>query len=371
MNIPPLDLQKEYQGFRKELGRILPRVLASGHFILGEEVRAFENSFAKKMGTKCGIGVASGSDALLLALMALGVHAGDEVITTPFTFIATATAIARLGAKPVFADIDPDTFQINPSEIEKKLTELTKAILPVHLYGLACDMSAIMKLAKEHNVSVVEDCAQSAGARWKGKPTGSFGELGAFSFYPTKTLGAYGDGGMITTGNEKLHELLLSLRAHGSKGGKYRHEFVGINSRLDEIQAAILNVKLKRLGRANERRRKAGRLYDALFECAKIRAVRVPKPAKDVTCVYHQYAIYAGNRDALLTHLQSKGIAANVYYPIPLHLQPCFSYLGYKKGDFPNTEQASESVLNLPIFPEISPAQQKFVVSSIQEFYAS
>lgn len=371
MKIPPVDLQAEFKELETEINSRVNRVLKSGHFVLGEEVREFEAHFAREMEAKYCVSVASGSDALLLGLMALGIGSGDEVITTPFTFIATATAVDRLGAKPIFIDIDPDTLNIDPELIEKAITKQTRAILPVHLYGLPCEMHKIMAIAKKHGLRVLEDCAQSAGAKLSGKSMGTFGELGAFSFYPTKTLGAYGDGGAILTDSPELEKVLRSLRDHGAGDKKYYHERIGVNSRLDEIQAAILNVKLKRLAAWNEKRRELAAQYDGLFAKAKLSQVKIPKRPASVKAVYHQYAIYVEQRDALLNHLKESGISANVYYPLPLHLQTCFHSLSYQKGSMPYAEAAAQTVLNLPIYPQLGQTEQEFVVFTISRFFGT
>ena len=370
MKVPPLDLSKEYQSIQNEVESRLKRVLASGRFILGQEVSKFEDRFARFIGTKYCVAVASGSDALLLSLIALGIGKGDEVITTPLTFIATATAIARTGATPVFVDIDPKTFNLNPKLIQKKIIRKTKAILPVHLYGAPCDISAINSIARKHGLFVIEDCAQSAGAKWKGKHTGSFGDFGAFSFYPTKNLGAYGDAGAITTNHAKFNALLRSLRNHGADQKKYHHDRIGANSRLDEIQAAILNVKLKYIDQWNKTRRQIAARYHQLFRTAKIREVQITENVSESVSVFHQYTILVEQRDSLLRFLNRKGIAASVYYPTPLHLQPCFRNLGYWKGDLPETEKAVQKILQLPIYPALSASAQRFIVSKVRQFFS-
>ncbi|MBI4373209.1 MAG: DegT/DnrJ/EryC1/StrS family aminotransferase [Candidatus Omnitrophica bacterium] len=391
MKIPSLDLQAELREIRSDLFKRTRRVLTSGRYILGTEVSQFERSFADFVGAKYAVGVASGSDALLLALMAFGVKQGDEVITTPFSFIATATAIARLGAKPVFVDIEPGTFNLDPALIRKKITRRTRAIIPVHLYGNPCRIDEILKIAKRFGLFVVEDCAQACGAVFKGKQVGSFGDFGAFSFYPTKTIGAAGDGGALTTNNKKLFEKIKSLHLHGEashdhSARSYHHPLIGINSRLDEIQAAVLNVKLKYLKRWNEKRRQAAARYDRLFTSMKKgdrqrssrrrRQYFLPVPFFPIETtsgrsVYQQYVIRAPKRDALLHFLKRQGIAAAVYYPLPLHLQPCFKSLGYRKGDFPKAEKASQQVLTLPLYPQIQAADQKYVIRVLTSFLKS
>lgn len=370
MKVPPLNLTAEYSEIETEAKPRLERVLKGGHFILGEEVKSFETAFAQFIGTKFAIGVASGSDALLLSLMVLDIKPGDEVITTAFTFIATGTAIARLGAKPVFIDIDSETFNINPDLIEKKITKKTKAIIPVHLYGFPCDMPAILKIAQKHGLAVIEDCAQAAGAKMGPRTVGSFGDFGCFSFYPTKTLGACGDGGMVAVNDSKLNERLRGLRQYGMLRKKYYHDEIGMNSRLDEVQAAILNVKLKRLPNWNEKRRQAAKNYDKLIQNLRLKEIVIPKRPAHIEHVYHQYGIWTEKRDALMEFLIKNEIAAGIYYPEPLHLQKCFSYLDCKKGSLPETEKAASHVLNLPIYPQLELSQQEFVVSKIKEFYS-
>ncbi len=371
--ISPLDLQAEFREVQHELAERTRRVFESGHYILGREVDKFEEHFRRFVGTKYAIGVASGSDALLLALMALEIKPEDEVLTTPFTFISTATVIARLGAKPVFVDIDPRTLNLNPDLIKKKVTRRTRAIIPVHLYGNPCQVDEILSLAKRFKLSVIEDCAQACGATFRGKQVGNLGDFGAFSFYPTKTIGAAGDAGAITTNQKKLYEKVKSLHRHGEDGRfhSYRHPFIGINSRLDEIQAAVLNVKLKHLAKWNQLRRLAAKRYDRLiFESGSNLKLKLPVETQKGQSVCHQYVIQTPDRDRLLAYLHAAGIQAGVYYPLPLHLQPCFRYLGYRQGDFPVAEQASREVLSLPLYPQIQPVQQQFVISKIRKFFS-
>jgi len=369
MKIPPLNLAKEYREIKSGVNRSLQNIFKSGQYILGREVQDFEKNFAKKIGAKFAAGVASGSDALYLSLMVLGIGAGDEVITTPHTYIATGTAIARLGAKPVFVDIDPETFNINPDLIEKKITRKTKVIMPVHLYGMPCDMTKIMAIARKYKLHVIEDCAQATGAKWRGKTIGSFGTLSGFSFYPTKILGAYGDGGMVVTNSAKLDSEVRLLRVQSDLTKKYVHHKIGVNSRLDTVQAAILDVKLKKMDFWNQKRIRASKIYDSLLKKSGLKEIRIPKRFSNVKHVYHQYTIWAKQRDALLKFLKSNGIAAGIYYPLPLHLQPCFKYLKYKKGSCPEAENAARSIISLPLFPQIQFVEQKFVVSKINEFY--
>ncbi|PIQ87058.1 MAG: transcriptional regulator [Candidatus Omnitrophica bacterium CG11_big_fil_rev_8_21_14_0_20_45_26] len=366
----PVDLAAEYKEIKSGIQTRLARVLKSGRFILDREVMSLESSFARLIGTQFAVAVASGSDALLLSLMALGIGKGDEVITTPLSFIATPAAIVRVGARPVFVDIDPRTFQIDPAKIEGAITQKTKAILPVHLYGSPADMTVIGKLAQKHGLTVIEDCAQSTGAKWKGRMTGSFGQLGAFSFYPTKTLGAFGDGGMITTDQAKLNTLLRSLRNQGTGNTPYHHEKIGLNSRLDELQAAILNVKIKRLSHWNSKRRAVAKQYNHLLEQSGVNgSIEVPARYCKTDHVFHQYPILTDRRDALLRYLRKHHVPANVYYPTPLHLQPCLKHLGYHEGDLPEVEKVCERILHLPIHPYLSVSQQQFIVGLVKKFF--
>ena len=372
--VPPLDLQAEFREIHSEFMQRARHTFASGRYILGTEVSKFEQNFARFVGTKYAVGVASGSDALLLALMAYGVKAGDEILTTPYSFIATATAIARLGAKPVFVDIDPSTFNLNPALIKGKITKRTRGIILVHLYGNPCSMNAILNVAKRYNLFVIEDCAQACGATFKRKQVGSFGDFGAFSFYPTKTIGAMGDAGALTTNDKKLYEKIKSLHLHGENrhnhfDRSYLHTAIGINSRLDEIQAAVLNIKLKHLPKWNQARRKAAARYDKLILQSNLKMIKIPQSVSSEKTVYQQYVIRTPKRDQLLSHLRSVGISAGVYYPVPLHLQPCFRHFGYPKGELPIAEQASREVLSLPLYPQITPRQQSFVISEITRFF--
>jgi len=370
--VPQLDLKAEYSEIQSQIKKCVTRFFKSGRYILGPEVEALERHFAKFIGTQYAVGVASGTDALLLPLMAYDLKKGDEVITTPFTFIATATTIARLGAKPVFVDIEADTYNLNPDLIEKKITSKTRGIVVVHLYGNPCRMSEIQALAKRHKLFVIEDCAQACGATYQNKRVGSLSGAGAFSFYPTKTLGAAGDAGIITTHDKKIYETIKSLRHHGDDGKHhaYNHVRIGINSRLDEIQAAVLNVKLKFLPQWNKKRRLCASYYDRFIKKLGTKIIVLPRKTSGGQTVYHQYVlrIKNGKRDRLLSHLRRDGMQAAVYYPTPLHLQPCFSYLGYQKGDFPIAEQASKEVLSLPLYPQIKKFQQDQVINSLSRF---
>ena len=361
--IPILDLSKQYEELKPDIEREVLKVLASGQYILGENVRKLEKSFAEYNKVNHAIGVASGTDALHLALRALDIGPGDEVITVAFTFIATVEAISYVGATPVFIDIKPDTFNFDPAELEKKITPKTKAIIPVHLYGQPAAMSTILETARKYNLFVVEDCAQAIGAEYKGKKVGSLGDIGCFSFFPTKNLGTFGDGGMITTNSDYLRDRMLALRNHGSKE-RYYHDEVGLNSRLDEIHAAILNVKFPHIDKWNKKRREAAYYYNELLQ--NIEEIQTPAEHKEAYCVYHQYTIKAPARDQLVASLREKGVGAMIYYPVPVHLQNAYKSLGYSEGDLPNTEEQTKYVLSLPMFPEITREQQQQVVEAIK-----
>ncbi len=361
--IPGFSLTRQNAELEEELIEVILDVVRGGQFILGENVAKLEKEIANLCGVDYAIGVGNGSDALFLALLACGVGPGDEVITTPFTFFATAGSIAHTGAKPVFCDIDPGTFNIDPSKIEDVITERTKAILPVHLYGQAADMDPINSIAKKLNLYVIEDAAQAIGARYKGKPVGSLGDVACFSFFPTKNLGAFGDGGMLTTNDPELEARIRILRVHGAKK-KYHHEILGCNSRLDALQAAILSVKVKYLKDWTEARRSLAEGYRGKLRAAGDAIVQ-PAVMDGAYHVYHQYTIRVSHRDAVQEELRSRGIASTVYYPLPLHLQPVFNNLGYKPGDFPESEKAAEEALSLPMFPELKPSEQDRVVEEL------
>ncbi|MCF6148903.1 MAG: DegT/DnrJ/EryC1/StrS family aminotransferase [Candidatus Kuenenia sp.] len=365
MKIPSLDLKRQYKNIQNEINSVVLDVLASQSFILGSRVESFEKSIVKYCGAKYAIGVASGTDALLLALMACGIKNGDEVITTPFTFFATAGSIARVGATPVFVDIDPVTYNIDVNKIASAVNSKTKAILPVHLFGQCAEMDTILEIARTGGLRVIEDAAQAIGAFYKGKQAGTIGDIGCFSFYPSKNLGAYGDGGLVTANDDGLAALVKSLRVHGSNT-KYYHEYVGINSRLDSLQAAILSAKLKYLNEWSEKRRTVAAYYD---EQLRETPVRIPEIMDCNTHIYHQYMIATPKRDLLKEHLSQQGIETVIYYPVPLHLQKCFEYLGYKPGDLPVSEKAANEVLALPIFPEITKEEQDYVVEQIKNFF--
>ena len=345
---PMLDLKKQYLEIKDEILSMMNDVLESSQYVLGKKGAELEEKVKTYHSMPEAIGVASGTDALHLSLRALGIGPGDEVITTPFTFFATVEAIMYVGAKPVFADIEPDTFNIDPAAIEKLINEKTKAILPVHIFGHPAAMEKIMKIAFGNRLKVVEDCAQSFGASLHGRKTGSFGDAACFSFYPSKNLGAYGDGGMIILGDHEVSDMVRKLRNHGSKGG-YRHECLGYNSRLDELQAGILLIKLKRIDEYNAKRRQRASLYTQLLSDA----VKCPVEMEGAVPVYHQYTIRSSRRDYIQQCLKERGLPSVVYYPIPLHLQEAMQYLGHREGDFPVTEQMSREVLSLPMYPEL------------------
>ncbi len=362
------DLKKQYNSIKKEINSAIRRVLDRGVFIGGQEVENFEKEIAKFCGTRYAISVNSGTDALFLSLKAIGVGPKNEIITTPFTFIATAEVIVNLGAKPVFVDIEPQTFNIDSSKIEKKITQRTKAIIPVHLFGQMVEMDKIMKIAKKHKLFVIEDAAQSFGAKYKEKRAGSIGDLGCFSFFPSKNLGAYGDGGMIVTNNKELAEKIRLLRNHGSSPKeKYLDLILGTNSRLDSIQAAILRVKLKYLDKWNRERVKIAKYYNNKLKGTG--DIITPFISSGQSHIFNQYTIRTKYRDKLKKYLEKKDVPAMIYYSLPLHLQPALNCFGYKKGDFPNAEKNSKEVISLPIYPELKKENQDFVVENIRNFY--
>jgi dTDP-4-amino-4,6-dideoxygalactose transaminase len=367
--IPFLDLKAQFGPIREELLDAISRVLESQHFILGPEVESLEREIAEYVGAEFAIGCASGSDALLLALMAIGIESGDEIITSPFTFGATAGSIARLRAKPVFVDICPDTFNFDERQLDAAITSRSRAIMPVHLFGLPAEMDAVLEVARTHHLAVIEDAAQAIGARWKGRSVGSLGTCGCFSFFPSKNLGGAGDGGMITTNDPQLAEKLRTLRVHGARK-KYRYESLGINSRLDALQAAILRVKLRYLDTWTNGRRKNAKTYVELFaEYDLADQLALPLAPVGSFHVYNQFSIRAPRRDELQESLRNWGIPTEVYYPSPLHFEPAFAYLGYCEGDFPKAEAACREVLSLPIYPELTLEQQRTVVAAIARFY--
>ena len=371
MNVPMLDLNAQYQTIKGEVEGAINTVLSEQKFINGPQVKELETEVAKYSNTKHAVGCASGTDALLLSLMAAGVGYGDEVITTPYTFFATAGSIARTGATPVFVDIDPRTYNIDPTLIAAKVTNKTKAIIPVHLYGQVADMDPIMDIAKENNLVVIEDGAQAIGSEYKGRRAGSIGDFGCFSFFPSKNLGCMGDGGMVVSNNDEYAEKVRVLRVHGSKP-KYYHHVVGCNSRLDTLQAAILNVKLPKLDSWTEGRQKNAAWYDEAFVKAGLadRNVITPYVVEGGRHIYNQYVLRTKNRDELMAHLKEKNIGNCIYYPVPLHLQGCFAELGYKEGDMPHSEEAAKETLAIPIYTELTDEQKQYVVDSIKEFYA-
>lgn len=364
MHIPLLDLKAQYKLIRPEIQKVINNVLGDTQFILGENVKKFEKEFAKFCGTKYAIGVGNGTDALYLALRACGISQDDEVILPTNTFIATAEAITLNNARPVFIDINPITHNIDISKIEQVISKKTKAIIPVHLFGQPAEMSSILKISKKYKIFVIEDCAQAHGAIYKGKKVGSFGHLACFSFFPGKNLGAYGDAGMVVTNNKKLAKKIFMLRNHG-RLEKYEHEIEGTNSRLDEIQAAILRVKLRHLNQWNRARQKNAKIYDKLFK--NIDNVITPKIIKGTKSVYYFYVIRVKDRKKIQKKLKEKSIAAGIHYPVPLHLQPAYKYLGYKKGDFPEAEKDSEEILSLPVYPELIFNQIKYIVDLIKQ----
>ncbi len=364
MSVPMVDLKIQYAAIREEVADAVQGVIESAHFILGPQGKALEEAIAAYLGVKYAVAVASGTDALHLALLAAGIKRDDEVITTPFTFIATAEAASYLGAKPVFVDIDPSTFNIDISKIEAAITKKTRAIIPVHLYGAPVEMDGLMKLAKKHGLKVIEDCAQSFGAEYRGKKTGAFGDLGCFSFFPSKNLGGYGDGGMVITDDAKLAEHMLSLRNHGSRI-RYYHDEIGYNSRLDEIQAAILNIKFKHIDEYNAKRRKNAFLYNTILAGP---GIQTPSEQDNTKHVFHQYTIRVKDRDAVKQKLDAGNVTSSmIYYPVPLHLQAAYKNLGMKPGSLPKTELAAQEVLSLPMYPELTEEQIRLIADAVKK----
>jgi len=364
MRVPLLDLQAQYATIKDEIMAGVCEVLESQRCIGGSKVAELEDKIAALSDARYAVGVSSGTDAILNSLMSLDIGPGDEVITTPFTFFATAGCIVRTGARPVFVDIEPDTFNINPELIEPAVTEKTKAIMPVHLFGQTADMDPIMELAIRHNLAVIEDAAQSITGIYKGRKAGGIGTAGCFSFFPSKNLGAAGDGGMIVTSDEQLYQRLLIMRNHGSEP-KYYHDYVGGNFRLDAIQAAVLCAKLPYLDRWSEARRRNADYYDGKFAGT---AVKTPYIRPDCVTIYNQYCVRVSMRDELVAYLKEQEIGCEIYYPVPMHLQRCFSYLGYRQGDFPEAEKASNEVMALPVYPELSDEMKDYVVEHILKF---
>jgi dTDP-4-amino-4,6-dideoxygalactose transaminase len=377
--IPLLDLHRQYRQIREEVLAAVERVCSSQQFVLGAEVEAFEREVAAFTGASAAVGCASGTDALWLALVAAGVHAGDAVITTAFSFFASASAIARAGARPVLVDVHPDTLNLDPSRVKAQLRNggdyKVRALLPVHLYGQCADMDELQQIANEFQLSIIEDAAQAIGAKWRGRNAGSLGVAAAFSFYPSKNLSAYGDAGLVTTFDPGYAAHIRNLRNHGSPR-RYYHEELGWNCRMDAIQAAILRVKLPRIEAWNQQRRQRAATYDGLLADAGLVSKKIGSRIRPLQTsphafhVFHQYVIRADRRDELRKFLGDRGIGTEIYYPIPLHLQPCFTYLGYSAGDLPESERAAGEVFALPMFPELTETEQKCVVESIADFYS-
>jgi len=393
MKVPLLDLKAQFNTIRDEVNKKINEVLESQHFILGKEVQELEKKIADYVGTKYAIGVSSGTDALLIALMAIDLKPGDEVILPSYSFFATAGVVARMNAIPVFADINPYTFNINPLDIEKRITKKTRAIIPVHLYGQSCEMNEIINIAQKYKLKIIEDAAQAIGTQYKnGKKVGSIGDIGCFSFFPSKNLGCFGDGGIVTTNDDELGEKLRILRVHGSKP-KYYHKIIGGNFRLDEIQAAVLNVKFPYLDKWSAKRRENADFYTNLFIQAGLsenagrlvydekNLVLLPKPIykgykdsddKEIINyhIYNQFVIRIQNRDALKKYLTDNGIGTEIYYPVPFHRQECFKYLNCDMNSFPISDDAALCSLALPIYPELSKEQMEYVVQKISDFYS-
>ncbi|MGG1572312.1 DegT/DnrJ/EryC1/StrS family aminotransferase [Fictibacillus sp. NRS-1165] len=369
MKVPMLDLSEQYQTLKEEIFASLEEIMSGSRFILGDNVKKLEKDVADYSAAKYGVGVANGSDALHISLLGCGVKQGDEVIVPSFTFFATAGAVARAGAVPVFVDIDPKTYNIDPAKIEAAVTEKTKAIIPVHLYGQMADMEPIAEIAKKHNLAIIEDAAQAIGSKYKGKNVGELGTTATYSFFPTKNLGGYGDGGMIITNDEDIAETMRVIRVHGSKP-KYYHHILGYNSRLDELQAGILNVKFPHLNTWSEARREKAAVYTELLNEKLGDLVVTPFVEEHNYHVFHQYTIQVPDRSGLQEFLKEQGIGSMIYYPKPLHLQPVFKELGYKEGDLPETEKAAERVLSLPMFPELKREQQEYVVEQIAAYFS-
>jgi dTDP-4-amino-4,6-dideoxygalactose transaminase len=365
MQIPMLDLKTQYATYKQEVMHAIEEVCDSQMLCLGPAVEKFEKEAATYCGCKYAIGVSSGTDALLVSLMAAGVGPGDEVITTPFTFFATAGVVSRLGARPVFVDVDNETYNIAPDKIEEKISSRTRAIIPVHLFGQLAQMKPIMELARRHKLVVIEDAAQAMGAKQDGSRAGSIGDVGCFSFYPTKNIGAFGDAGLVTTNNAELAERIKLLRVHG-ENPRYFYRMIGGNFRMDNIQGAVLSVKLKHLDGWNKKRRENAAIYNRIFSGT---IVKPPKIEQNNESIYHQYTIVVPKRDILQVYLAKQGIGSGIFYPKPLHLQDCFRKLGYKAGDFPAAEELAASVLSLPIYPELTADQIEYVAKKVLEFY--
>jgi len=371
MKVPLLDLQAQYATLHEEVRVALERVFESQQFVMGAEVQLLEKEIAGYSQTKFAIGCASGSDALLLALMSCDIGPDDEVITTPFSFFATAAAITRLGARPVFVDIDERTYNLNPALVAEAITERTKAIMPVHLYGQCAEMDPLIELSHSRGIPIVEDAAQAIGAEDRDRRAGSMGTIGCLSFYPSKNLGGAGDGGMLVTNDPDHAQRLSTLRVHGEEK-KYHHKVIGINSRLDALQAAVLRVKLPYLDGWTAGRQRKGQQYELMFDDARLgEQIEAPFVRSKARHIFHQFVIRVrdGRRDALREHLRARGVGTDVYYPVPLHLQECFAYLGYAEGDFPLAELAAKETLALPVYPELTDEQQAHVVNMIAQFF--
>lgn len=364
MNIPIINSKRQYETIAPQAEKAVLDVMRSGSYILGANNKEFEKEMCEYLDVKYSVALNSGTDALHLALRALDIGEGDEVISTAFTFVATSESIGIVGAKPVFVDIDPDTFNIDAAKIEAAITPKTKAIIPVHLYGQPCDMDIISDIAKRHNLFVIEDACQAIGAEYKGKKVGTIGDIGCFSFYPTKNLGTMGDDGMITTNSQYLKDRVIALRNHGG-AVRYHHDEIGVNSRLDEIQAAILRVKLPYVDKWNKQRREHAKYYNELF--SKCSLIETPKELDGTYCVYHQYTVKVPNRDEVHKMLADKGIGAMIYYPIPLHLQKVHAKYNFTEGMLPNTEKNTKLVLSLPMFAEITKEEQETVAKTLIE----
>lgn len=378
MNVPLLDLKAQYQTIQDECLRVTREIYESQHFILGPHVEKLEAEIAAYCGTDYAVGVSSGTDALLIALMAAGIGQGHRVITTPYTFFATAGAVSRVGAIPVFVDILPDTYNISPEKIALALSEMpeseqrtVKAIIPVHLYGQCADMDPILDIAREHDLTVIEDAAQAIGAEYKGRRAGSMGDFGCFSFFPSKNLGGFGDGGIVTTQSRDFYERLIKLRVHGSHP-KYYHQYIGGNFRLDALQAAIVSIKLKRLDDWTRARQENARKYSTLITIAGLNQTISCPVEKESRHIYNQFVVHlADKRDDLKEFLTKSGVGCEIYYPVPLHLQACFAFLGHKPGDLPVSEHAAGHTLALPVYPELTEAQLSCVVDRMGHFFAS
>ena len=363
MKVPFIDLKKQYDSIKEEIDNKISSLVGSSAFILGEDLKEFEEEFAEFCGTKYSVGVSSGTDALVIALKSLNIGYGDEVITVPNTFIATAEAISLAGARPVFVDINEEDYNINVDLIKEKITDKTKAIIPVHLFGQPADMKSILNIARENELYIVEDACQAHGSEFEGKKAGTFGNIGCFSFYPGKNLGAYGDGGAAVTDDREIYLKMLSMRSHGEVE-KNRHQIVGSTNRLDNLQAGILRIKLRYLNEWNEKRRENAATYRKYLSGLKL---IIPKELEGRRHVYHLFAIRVKNRDKVKKELSGRGIATGIHYPTPIHLQEAYRFLGYKKGDFPVSETVAEEILSLPMFPELTENEIKYVCNSLVE----